>query len=69
MRSASANELDQASLVRPFTDACAEAEELIRGASFIKTDQDLTDGLDYLAGSIRASLQMAWAYDLSLIHI
>ena len=44
-------------------DACAEAEKLIRGASFIKTEQDLIDGLDYLAGSIRASLQMAWAYD------
>ena len=36
---------------------------MIRGASFIKTEQDLVDGLDYLAGSIRASLQMAWAYD------
>jgi hypothetical protein len=51
------------SVTQPFLDACAEAEELIRGASFIKTDQDLTDGLDYLAGSIRASLQLAWAYD------
>ena len=50
-------------LTRAFTDACHEAEELIRGASFIKTEQDLVDGLDYLAGSIRASLQMAWAYD------
>jgi hypothetical protein len=50
-------------LVQPFTDACREAEELIRGASFIKTEQDLIDGLDYLAGSIRASLQLAWAYD------
>ena len=51
------------SVTKPFLDACAEAEELIRGASFIKTEQDLIDGLDYLAGSIRASLQMAWAYD------
>lgn len=50
-------------LVRDFTEACLEAEELIRGASFIKTEQDLVDGLDYLAGSIRASLQMAWAYE------
>lgn len=50
-------------LTQPFLNACAEAEELIRGASFIKTEQDLTDGLDYLAGSIRASLQLAWAYD------
>ena len=45
-----------------FQRAIAEAEELIRGASFVKTDQDLADGLDYLAGSVRASLQMAWAY-------
>jgi hypothetical protein len=45
-----------------FARAVAEAEELIRGASFVKTEQDLADGLDYLAGSIRASLQMAWAY-------
>src|SRR4026209_1815559 len=50
-------------MTKPFLDACAEAEELIRGAPFIKTEQDLIDGLDYLAGSIRASLQLAWAYD------
>jgi hypothetical protein len=43
-------------------EAVAEAEALVRGASFVKTEQDLADGLDYLAGSIRASLQMAWAY-------
>ena len=29
---------------------------------FVKTEQDLTEGLDYLAGSVRASLQMAWSY-------
>jgi hypothetical protein len=45
-----------------FQAAVAEAEGLVRGASFVKTEQDLADGLDYLAGSIRASLQMAWAY-------
>ena len=45
-----------------FQRAIAEAEELVRGASFVKTEQDLAEGLDYLAGSIRASLQMAWAY-------
>lgn len=47
----------------PFVAAIAEAETLVRGASFVKTDQDLVEGLDYLAGSIRASLQMAWSYD------
>jgi hypothetical protein len=45
-----------------FNAAVVEAEQLIRSAPFVKTDQDLTEGLDYLAGSIRASLQMAWSY-------
>ena len=46
----------------PFQRAVAEAEELIRTATFARTEQDVLEGLDYLAGSIRASLQMAWAY-------
>jgi hypothetical protein len=45
-----------------FQAAVAEAEELIRTAKFVRTEQDLAEGLDYLAGSIRASLQMAWSY-------
>ena len=45
-----------------FQKAVAEAEELVRSAKFVRTEQDLAEGLDYLAGSIRASLQMAWAY-------
>lgn len=45
-----------------FAAAIAEAEELVRGAKFVRTEQDLAEGLDYLAGSIRASLQMAWAW-------
>lgn len=51
-------------MISSFTDACREAEELVRAASFVKTEQDLAEGLDYLAGSIRASLQLAWAYDV-----
>ena len=47
----------------PLREAIAEAEELIRGAKFATTEADVTEGLDYLAGSIRASLQMAWSYD------
>ena len=50
------------SATEPFAAAIAEAEDLVRNASFVKTDADLAEGLDYLAGSIRASLQMAWAY-------
>lgn len=45
-----------------FREAVLEAEELVRGAPFVRTEQDLTEGLDYLAGSIRACLQMAWSY-------
>ncbi len=51
-------------LTQPFTDAIAEAEELIRNAEFIKTEQDLDEGYAYLAGRIRASLQMAFDHDL-----
>jgi hypothetical protein len=42
----------------------AEAERLIEGAEFIRTEQDLAEGYEYLAGSIRASLQLAFDYDL-----
>ncbi len=51
-------------LTRPFTEAVAEAERLVEGAPFIRTEQDLAEGYDYLAGSIRASLQAAFEYDL-----
>lgn len=49
-------------LTKPFADAIAEAEKIIAGAPHISCEQDLVEGYDYLAGSIRASLQMAWAY-------
>ncbi|HXS66532.1 MAG TPA: hypothetical protein VN767_27065 [Streptosporangiaceae bacterium] len=49
-------------LTQPFADAVLEAEQIITSAPHIKTEQDLAEGYDYLAGSIRASLQMAWAY-------
>ncbi|MEU6191770.1 hypothetical protein [Nocardia sp. NPDC047038] len=51
-------------LTQPFADAIAAAEQIITGAAHIRTEQDLVEGYDYLAGSIRASLQMAWAYEL-----
>jgi hypothetical protein len=53
---------DQPALTQPFADAVLEAEKIITSAPHIKTEQDLAEGYDYLAGSIRASLQMAWAY-------
>ena len=51
-------------LTAPFREAVAEAERLIEGADFIRTEQDLAEGYEYLAGSIRASLQAAFDYDL-----
>ncbi len=49
-------------LTQSFADAVTEAEKVITGAPHVKTEQDLAEGYDYLAGSIRAALQMAWAY-------
>ena len=49
-------------LTQSFADAVAEAEKIITGAPHIKTEADLAEGYDYLAGNIRASLQLAWAY-------
>jgi hypothetical protein len=49
-------------LTQSFADAVAEAEKIITGAPHIRTEADLAEGYDYLAGNIRASLQLAWAY-------
>lgn len=57
--------MSEVNVTEPFSAAIAEAEKLIAAADFIRTDQDLAEGYGYLAGSIRATLQMAWAYDKS----
>jgi len=49
-------------LTQSFADAVAEAERIITGAPHVQTEADLAEGYDYLAGNIRASLQLAWAY-------
>ncbi len=49
-----------------FAQAIAEAEQIIRSAPHVQTEQDLAEGLEYLAGSIKASLHMAWAYERDL---
>jgi hypothetical protein len=49
-------------LTQSFADAVVEAEKIITAAPHIQTDQDLAEGYDYLAGSIQASLHLAWAY-------
>ncbi|GAB2973361.1 hypothetical protein [Nocardioides montaniterrae] len=48
----------------PLQAAIAEAEELIANPPFPCSPQDLAEGYDYLAGSIRSSIQMAFDYDL-----
>ena len=49
-------------LTQSFAEAVAEAEKLIAAAPHARTDQDLAEGYDYLAGSIQGSLHLAWAY-------
>ncbi|GAW51674.1 MULTISPECIES: hypothetical protein [unclassified Nocardioides] len=51
-------------LTKPLQDAIAEAEELIANAPFIRTEQDLLEGYDYLSGRIRMAMQMAFDHDL-----
>jgi hypothetical protein len=50
-------------LTQSFADAVLEAEKVIASAPHVRTEQDLAEGYDYLAGSIQASLHMAWAYE------
>jgi hypothetical protein len=50
-------------LTQPLADAIAEAEKIITGAPHIQTEQDLAEGYEYLAGSIQASIRLAWAYE------
>jgi len=55
---------DLTQITRPLQEAIAEAERLIEGAPFIRTEQDLLEGYDYLAGRIRMAMQMAFDHDL-----
>src|SRR5262249_46708969 len=49
-------------LTQAFAEALAEAGKLIAAAPFAASGQDRAEGYDYLAGSIQASLRLAWAY-------
>jgi hypothetical protein len=51
-------------LTAPLREAIAEAEKLVSDADFIRTEQDLLEGYDYLAGRIRMALQLAFDHDL-----
>jgi hypothetical protein len=50
-------------LTQPLADAIVEAEKIIRDAPHVRSEQDVVEGLDYLAGSIRAALASAWSYE------
>lgn len=50
-------------LTDALAEAIATAEGIIEAAPHIESEQDLVEGYEYLAGSIRASIQMSWAYD------
>ena len=52
-------------VTKVFSDAVAEAEALIANPPFEISEQERAEGYDYLAGSIRSSLQMAFDYDLT----
>ena len=45
------------SITAPFTAAIAEAEKILRTSPLCTSEQMLAEGLDYLAGSIRAVIQ------------
>lgn len=51
-------------ITAPLREAIGEAEALVAGADFIRTEQDLLEGYDYLAGRIRAAVQLAFDHDL-----
>jgi hypothetical protein len=50
-------------LTHGLTEAIAEAEKIIAAAPHVKSERDLAEGLDYLSGSIQASLHLAWSYE------
>jgi hypothetical protein len=50
-------------LSQPLADAILGAERIIAGAPHIETEQDLLEGYDYLAGSIKAAIQASWSYE------
>ncbi|MFC7528474.1 hypothetical protein [Actinoplanes sp. GCM10030250] len=50
-------------LTQPLAEAITAAEKIITGAPHVLGDTDLVEGYEYLAGSIRASIQMAWAFE------
>lgn len=49
----------------PFSKAIEEAEQLVRDAPHIQSEQDLAEGLQYLAGGVTSCLHVAFAAERS----
>lgn len=54
-------EVPEVTSTAPFSAAIAEAERLVRAAPHIRSEQDLVEGLQYLAGGITATMHVAFA--------
>lgn len=52
-------------LTAPFTAALAQAEKLIAGADFVRSEADLAEGYDYLAAGAAACLRLSGAHGTS----
>ena len=50
-------------LTQPLAEAIAAAEAIIREAPHVETEQDLLEGYDYLAGTLRAAIASAWSHE------
>lgn len=50
-------------LTEPLAEAIAAAEQIIREAPHIQNEQDLLEGYDYLAGTLRAAIASAWSFE------
>jgi hypothetical protein len=50
-------------LTQPLAEAIAAAEKIIVDAPHIETERDLLEGYDYLAGTLRAAISSAWAFE------
>ena len=50
-------------LTQSLADAIVEAEKIVSTAPHIETEQDLLEGYEYLAGSIRAAVQSSFAHE------
>jgi hypothetical protein len=55
--------LDPLVITQSFADAVVEAERIIRAAPQVRSEQDLVEGLDYLAGCVRQAIAAAWGYE------